>query len=53
MLELFFSENKEIFIEFDSSHQSNQLGKFNDPLTALSSLMILELTLETLILCPY
>lgn len=46
---LFSSQSKEVFIEFDSSHQRYQLGKLNDPLTSLSCLMVLELT-ETLIL---
>ena len=41
---LFFLQSKEVFIEFDSSHQSYQLGKLNDPLTSLSCLMVLELT---------
>ena len=43
-INLFFLQNKEVFIEFDSSHQSYQLGKLNDPLTSLSCLMVLELT---------
>ena len=38
-INLFFLQNKEVFIEFDSSHQSYQLGKLNDPLTSLSCLM--------------
>lgn len=50
-----FSQIGEIILDFDSSQQSNQPGELNDPSTFLFSLslMILELLLEGMIICPY
>ena len=50
-----FSQKGEIILEFDSSHQNSQLGELNDPYHLLFalSMTLLELILETLIICPY
>ena len=52
---IYFSQKGEIILEIDSCHQSNQAGELNDPLASFtcSSLMTLELILETLIICAY
>ena len=49
-----FSQKGEIILEFDRSHKSKQPDKLNEPLTPLiSSISVVELILETLIICPY
>ena len=52
---IYFSRKGEIILEIDRCHQSNKASELNDPLTSFScsSLMTLELILETLIICPY
>ena len=52
---IYFSQKGEIILEIDRCHQSNKASELKDPLTSFScsSLMTLELILETLIICPY